>query len=241
MAANYDKLTTMLSNLGHNFHVIGLTETRITTSKDPLVNTDIPGYKFLSQPSLHCAGGAGFYVRSDCDFHIREDLNSTTEDFECLWIEVHTKCHRNIVCSVIYGHPNGNFDHFSNYLTAAMDKISNEKKNCILMGDFNINLLNYESHPPTDEFINNLGVFCFQPHVLQPTRITDHTATLIDNIYFNSIEHYCISGNLVCDISDHLPNFLFINKLSCSSSKQTIYSRDYSKFDEKNLLRCSVS
>jgi hypothetical protein len=75
----------MLSNLGHNFHVIGLTETRITTSKDPLVNTDIPGYKFLSQPSLHCAGGAGFYVRSDCDFHIRDDLNSTTEDFECLF------------------------------------------------------------------------------------------------------------------------------------------------------------
>ena len=118
-----------------------------------------------------------------------------------------------------------------------MDKISNEKKYCILMGDFNINLLEYESHPPTDEFINNLRVFCFQPHILQPTRITDHTATLIDNIYFNSIEHCCISGNLVCDISDHLPNFLFINKLSCSSSKQTIYFRDYSTFDEKNLLR----
>jgi hypothetical protein len=74
----------MLSNLGHNFHVIGLTETRIMTSKDPLVNTDIHGYKFLSQPSLHCAG---FYVRSDCDFHIRDDLNSTTEDFECLIID----------------------------------------------------------------------------------------------------------------------------------------------------------
>ena len=88
-----------------------------------------------------------------------------------------------------------------------MDKISNEKKYAILMGDFNINLLNYESHPPTDDFINNLRVFFFQPHILQPTRITDHTATLIDNIYFNSIEHCYISGNLVCDISDHLPNF----------------------------------
>ena len=87
----------------------------------------------------------------------------------------------------------------------------------------------------TDDFINNLGVFCFQPHILQPTRITDHTATLIDNICFNSIEHCCISGNLVCDISDHFPNFLFINKLSCSSN-QIIYRRDYSvSLMEKNI------
>ena len=100
------------------------------------------------------------------------------------------------------------------------------------MGDFNINLLNNQSHTPTEDFINNLGVSCFQPHIIRPARITDHTATLIDNIYFNSIEHCSISGNLVCDISDYLPNFLFINKLSCSSN-QIIYRRDYSKFDEK--------
>ena len=104
------------------------------------------------------------------------------------------------------------------------------------MGDFNINLLNYDSHTPADEFINNMGVFCFQPHIIQPTRITDHSATLIDNIYFNSIEHYCISGNLLCDISDHLPNFLIINKLACSSFTPTIYRRDYSNFNEENLL-----
>ena len=29
LAANHDKLTTMLSNLGQNFHVIGLTETTV--------------------------------------------------------------------------------------------------------------------------------------------------------------------------------------------------------------------
>ena len=75
LAANHDKLTTMLSNLGHNFHVIGLTETRIMTGNDPVVNADIPGYKFISQPSLHHAGGAGFYVRNNCVFHIRDDLN----------------------------------------------------------------------------------------------------------------------------------------------------------------------
>ena len=40
------------------------------------------------------------------------------------------------------------------------------------MGDFNINLLNFESHAHNHEFINNLGVYCFQPHITQPTKFT---------------------------------------------------------------------
>lgn len=147
----------------------------------------------------------------------------TTEDLECLWIENHCQSQSNTVCSVIYGHPNSNFEKFSNYLMAAIDKISIEKKYCTLMGDFNINLLNFDSHTPTDEFINTMTAYCFQPHIIQPTRITsDHSATLIDNIYY-SIEHDTISGNLAYDISDHLPNFLIINKLSYTTYKPDIY------------------
>jgi hypothetical protein len=59
-------------------------------------------------------------------------------------------------------------------------------KKSIIMGDFNINLLNYESYPLTHEFIGSLSPYCFQPYITQPTPITDHSATqLIDNIYFN--------------------------------------------------------
>ena len=104
------------------------------------------------------------------------------------------------------------------------------------MGDFNINLLNYESHNPTEEFINNMSVYCFQPHILQPTSITDHTATLIDNIYFNSLEHHCVSGNILSDISDHLPNFLIISKFNTKSTAKNMYHRDYSNFKEEEFV-----
>ena len=236
LAANHDKLINLISDLTHNFHLLGISETKIMIERDPVVNIDIPGYNFISQPSYHNAGGVGFYIRNDCDFHTRDNLSTSTTDFECLWIEIHSKHQRNIVCSVIYRHPNSNLESFTNFLSKAIDKISKENKYCILMGDFNINLLNYESHIPTDEFINSLGVFCFQPHIIQPTRITEHSATLIDNIYFNSIEHCCVSGNLLYDISDHLPNFLIVNKFSCSTFTPTIYHRDYSNFNEENLL-----
>ena len=50
------------------------------------------------------------------------------------------------------------------------------------MEDFNINLLNYESHTSTHEFINNLGVFSYQPHIIQPTTILDNSVGTL-NIY----------------------------------------------------------
>ena len=89
-----------------------------------------------------------------------------------------------------------------------VDKIHREKTYCVLLGNFNLDLLKFESHPSTEHFLNILGSYYFQPQILQPTRITDHSASLIDNIFFNSLEHVSISGNLCYDLSDHLPNFL---------------------------------
>ncbi len=63
--------------------------------------------------------------------------------------------------ALIYRHPKSTFDSFNNYLTEIMDKISSENKYCILMADFNVNLLNCESHAPTEQFINNLTAYCF--------------------------------------------------------------------------------
>ena len=43
------------------------------------------------------------------------------------------------------------------------------------MGDWNVNLINFESHTPTEEFINTMGAYDFQHHIIKPTRITDHS------------------------------------------------------------------
>lgn len=235
LQANFDNFITILSDLSHSFSIIGITESRILVNKQPLSNISIPGYEFISQPTFHSAGGVAFYIKNDIEFHLRDDLNISTQEYECLWIEVHSKF-RNLVCAVAYRHPHSQLNSFTNYMTASVDKVSKESKFCALMGDWNINLFNFQSHPPTEEFINTLGAYYFQPHIIKPTRITDYSATLIDVIFFNSIEHSTISGNLLSDLSDHLPNFLIINKLSKTTYHPVIYKRDYSSFDEVELL-----
>ena len=47
----------------------------------------------------------------------------------------------------------------------------------------------------------------FYPLILRPTRITSTSATLIDNIFVNSLEDNFTSGLLLTNISDHLPIF----------------------------------
>ena len=122
-------------------------------------------------------------------------------------------------------------DFNKNYLNTLLDKLSKKNKQVFLLGDFNINLLNYNDHQPTNEFLDSLDSNSFIPYILQPTRITSPSKTLIGNIFSNIISHEVISGNITATISDHLHQFLFapnvLSKNACQ--KSNIYEKDWSK------------
>ena len=62
----------------------------------------------------------------------------------------------NIVIGCIYKHPNKRINEVNDdYLNELVDKLSKENKTIFLLDDFNINLLNYDIHPPTDEFLDS--------------------------------------------------------------------------------------
>ena len=125
-----------------------------------------------------------------------------------------------------------------NYLNKLLENISKEQKSIFLLGDFNVNLLNYNEHNQTNEFLDSLASNSFIPLILQPTRITSHSTTLIDNIFSNAIDPDIISGNLTAAISDHLPQFAIIPNMfgNISGNKSKIYERDWSKFDRENFI-----
>ena len=78
-------------------------------------------------------------------------------------------------------------------------------------------------------------LFIFSTSFLQPTRVTNHTATLIDNIFLNSIENFTICGNIVYDLTDHLPKFITFSNFGSPPSNIKIYSRNYSEFNKTAL------
>ena len=103
-------------------------------------------------------------------------------------------------------------------LTKFLEILSKEQKQVFLLGDFNINLLNYNDHQPTNDFLDSLASNSFIPYILHPTRITSHSKTLIDNIFSNYISPERISGNITSTISDHLPQFSFVPNILSNPS-----------------------
>ena len=69
-----------------------------------------------------------------------------------------------------------------------------------MMGDFNIYLLKYQSHPETNDFINRMVSHYLLSHILHPTWVTDHSATIIDNTFSNNVESDTVGGNIKSDI-----------------------------------------
>ena len=124
-----------------------------------------------------------------------------------------------------------------NYLNKVLENISKELKSVLLLGDFNVDLLNYNEHKQTNEFLDSLASNSFIPLILQPTTITSHSNTLIDNIFSNAFDPDIISGNLTATI-DHLSQFSIIPNMfgNISGNKSNIYERDWSKFDQENFI-----
>ena len=82
---------------------------------------------------------------------------------------------------IIYRPPNNKYDLFENAINEILSKIDKENKICYLMGDFNIDLLKSESCVFANGFTEQLFTSSFYPLMTKPTRMTSHTATLIDN------------------------------------------------------------
>jgi len=83
----------------------------------------LPGYSFVSQPTLSNAGGVGFYIKNDLNFTVISELSTSTADYEALWIEIHKSYSLNVLCCIIYRNPNGNLDSFFEYLNSTVEKI----------------------------------------------------------------------------------------------------------------------
>ena len=77
----------------------------------------------------------------------------------------------------------------------------------IFCEDFNLDILNYDNNENTLNLLNSLTSHSLIPIITKPSRITDQSATLIDNIFMTKPNVF-VSSILISDVSDHL-HYLF--------------------------------
>ena len=75
-----------------------------------------------------------------------------------------------------------------------LQKVKNLNKLSYICGDYNIDLLKLKVSPRFGEFFDHIISSGFSPKITLPTRFSDQSATLIDNVFSTNIEEKEVSG-----------------------------------------------
>ena len=96
------------------------------------------------------------------------DLNIYKKsELESTFVEIINPKKSSIIVGVICRHPSIDVTDFNqNYLNGLLDKILKENKDIFLLGDFNINLLNYNENRPTNDFLDSFASSSLLPYIL---------------------------------------------------------------------------
>ena len=235
---NRDFIEIFISNLKHTFSIIALSETWYKEDDSNLV--DISNYTMVSVPRRgRKSGGVALYVYSSLSFKPRKDLsliqpgnhgNNVIDHSESVFIEIISPNSSNIIVGNIYRAHRTDVDLFNNDLSNCLDHIVSENKNCYISGDFNLDILSYNSDPKITNFVNNFYANNMFPLIDRPTRITANSATILDNIFTNVLTKKINSGVCVTDITDHYPIFQITNSLDIKHiSPKSFCSRSFSQ------------
>ena len=200
---NFDHISNYLDLLNHSFSVIGITESWLKTSSDL---PPLDGYNCIHNPRNTRGGGVALYISDNFSITERTDI-SFGNTAESLFIDLTDHNNNKITVGVVYRPTDTNLSNFNSTLSTILPKLNSLKNPCFVLGDFNINLINSQTHSLTNDFLTTLIQHTFYPTINKPTRITRTSASLIDNIFTSHHPNNSLNGIVITDISDHYPVF----------------------------------
>ena len=237
---NLDKFEAYLDTIDKPFNILGLTETWLKDCNSELYG--IAGFQMIEKHRTDKnGGGVAVLLKEGMRYLERPDIDIFNEVIESVFVEIDKdalKCNANVLVGVVYRPPGTDMNLFNEQMGLLMDVIKTENKICYIVGDYNINILNSESHEGTGSFVDILYGASFVPLITRPTRITKETATLIDNIFTNNLQDISTSfqGILVTDISDHFPIFHIRQQPLKIDKEVFMYRRTFSERNKQSFL-----
>ena len=225
-----DSLKIMIQNLANESNkpsIITVTETHLNAnqnhgySKTDLENL-LPGYKFFHENrKIKKAGGVGIFIEESLASEAKVESADLFVDeiFESLTIRIPNvsfeKSKKDLVILSLYRQPgNTNLIKFNELLQSWLNRHDKRTNEIILTGDMNLDLLKYQNHSPTSDYLDLMMSHALLPCITRPTRIAHSSATLIDHIF--SKASITVSGILACEIAgssgftDHYPVFCLL-------------------------------
>ena len=210
---HFSEFLCYLDTLDIEFKIIALSETGINNHY--AVYNITPYNLEMDHRHTRRGGGVSLYIHNILQYKIRKDL-VIGDVVNSVFIEIirsSTNTKNNVICGCVYRPPFMSVKIFNELLELFFSKLQSENKYVYITGDFNVNTLTQPScNLATQEFKNIFSSNFYSTLIQKPTRITEHSATLIDNIYCNvpELSSNSAAGILKVSISDHYAIFCIL-------------------------------
>ena len=213
-----------ISNESNKPNIIVVTETHLQKDKNHgYTEYDLehllPNYLFFHEDrKSKKGGGVGIFIENSLikqvsilqrnDFFVEEVFEGLTIKLPNLSFENGQK---NLILLVLYRQPgNSNTKLFLELLEKWLVNFDKRSNELVITGDMNLDLLKYQNHAATSEYLDLMALHGLLPKITYPTRLKHSSATLIDHI-FQKLP--CQAGIISTELAgshgytDHFPIF----------------------------------
>ena len=193
LLSHFDAIESLLYE--RDIDILCICETWLETSVDD---------KFIYIPNFNVVrcdagrgGGVCIYYRDTLKIKVLDTGIDNIENVEEIWVQVQSKKFPSFIIGCIYRHPKALAASFS-LLSDVFKIMLLKKKPIFILGDFNDDCLNKSNH--ISKVCKNLNL---SQVIEKPTRITNHSSTLLDLIITNNINMIIRSDVTPSPIADH--------------------------------------
>ena len=201
LLCHFDAIEALLNE--GNIDILCICETWLENSVDD---------KFIHIPTFNVTrfdagrgSGVCIYYRDSLKIKVLETGLDKIENLEDIWIQVQLKMFPSFIVGCIYRHPKALAASFM-YLSDVFKTMLLKKKPVFILGDFNDNYLDKSNH--ISKICKTLNLWQV---IDKPTRITEHSSTLLDLIITNDINMIVQSEVTPSPIADHEMVSILIN------------------------------
>ena len=198
------------------------------------IEMQIENFKMFRKDRQTNGGGLVIYVRDELHCLQRTDLENIS--VESIWLEIKQPNSKSFLISYVYRPPSSKVQWVKDF-TLMLDNSLSDEKECIVLGDFNFDLLKIDS--PSKSWLDLMESVNFKQLVKDPTRVTLNSATLIDHAFSNTPQNMSSVTVPIYAISDHYP-VCITRKVPPNYIKGPVHKiityRSLKRFDDRQFI-----
>ena len=208
-------LLNLLNKKKTKVDAVLLCKTFLTKQTNQLVN--IPGYVLINKNRTNSrGGGVAILLKDNIPYKKQDDITTMIEkEVESVYVKIMCRNGTKSLLGSLYRAPNTNGKLFSEHVVEVLSRVKSRTPNMeIVLGmDHNHDLLKSDTHKQMEEFLDLMVNSEMWSTITRPTRVTQTSATIIDNIFISSKLHHQFDSMLILDdISDHLPSLVLLKQ-----------------------------